>query len=681
MAELLAPVGSKDKLKAAVYSGVDAVYLGLKKFNARNNAENFDIDDICKTIEFCHSFGVKVYITLNTLVTDIELKEIEKLLKTLSNMCVDAVIVQDLGVLDLIRQTQSDLSIHASTQMNVHSVQGANLLKSLGVSRVVLSREMTLDEIGKVCKTGIEVEVFVHGALCYCVSGQCLLSSVLGARSANRGVCAQPCRLPFSFSKPPKPDLSLKDLCAIDMIDKLKNVGVHSFKIEGRMKRPEYVAAATAAYRNVLDGKKPDINSLLGVFSRSGFTNGYIKDDRGRHMFGIRTKDDMAPEGLYAKIRENYRRPLNRFKVNAHITIKRGQRVKLKFKDCKNESVVFGEIPQKAKGLGIDKQTIKNKIAKLGTTPYYLNEFEITADDGLHVPLSSLNELRRMAISKLMMMRMESWKTTSPSKLNDNLTFGIQVKNGDSKTYGGKIKLRIECEKFDQIVFSENLQLISLDIDEIIKYESKLQPIIHKICVLMPQTMFNSEREIKSKLEKLTTMGVKHATVQNLGQLPLLNNFILHGGSSLNITNSKSANLLKRLGFMDFIVSVECLLKTIKRIRSNIPIGMLAAGRVPLMVSRNCPIDRDCIECSNKSALYDRKGKKFPVRCKDGIFKIFNANMLWMGDKQEELENLDFATIKFTIESTIEAKSLVEKFKQQVKFDGNYTRGLYYRGI
>ncbi|MDE5852456.1 MAG: U32 family peptidase, partial [Oscillospiraceae bacterium] len=460
MAELLAPVGSKDKLKAAVYSGADAVYLGLKKFNARNNAENFGIDDIYNAIEFCHSFGVKVYVTLNTLVTDIELKEIEKLLKILSNLAADAVIVQDLGVLDLIRQTQSDLLIHASTQMNIHSVQGANLLKSLGVSRVVLSREMTLDEIEEVCKTGIEVEVFVHGALCYCVSGQCLLSSMLGARSANRGVCAQPCRLPFSFSKPPKPDLSLKDLCAIDMIDKLKNVGVHSFKIEGRMKRPEYVAAATAAYRNVLDGKKPDINSLFSVFSRSGFTNGYIKNHRGRHMFGIRTKDDMAPEGLYAKIREKYRRPFHRFKVNAHITIKRGQRVKLKFKDGENESVVFGEIPQQAKGLGIDKQTIKNKIAKLGATPYYLNEFEIIADDGLYIPLSSLNELRRKAISKLTMIRMESWKKISPAKFNDSLTFGMQVKNKNSKACDGKIKLRIECEKFEQIVFSDNLQLI-----------------------------------------------------------------------------------------------------------------------------------------------------------------------------------------------------------------------------
>ena len=329
MTELLAPAGSFEKLKAAIYCGADAVYFGLKKFNARKNAQNFELDEVEKVVQFCHSFGAKAYLTLNTILNDKELEKLENLIPILQKVGVDAVIVQDLGVLNLIKRVAPSFRIHASTQMGINSLSGVRFLKKLGVSRAILSRELTLCEISEVCKEGIEIEVFVHGALCFCFSGQCFMSAMLGGRSANRGNCAQPCRLPFSVSKPPRPDLSLKDLCCIDLIQKLKEVGVCSFKIEGRMKRPEYVAAATMEYRKALDEKPYDKDILLKVFSREGFTNGYIENDMGRKMFGVRSRKDAPKEGIYSKIRQLYRIPLQKFYVDVSLTVKKNQPVVL----------------------------------------------------------------------------------------------------------------------------------------------------------------------------------------------------------------------------------------------------------------------------------------------------------------------------------------------------------------
>lgn len=680
MAELLAPVGSFEKLKAAVYSGADAVYFGFKKFSARRNAKNFDLSEIVEVVKFCHDFGVKAYVTLNTIVNDVELEEIKDIVRDLNKIGVDALIVQDLGVLNVAKQVAPGLRIHASTQMSVHSVSGVRLLRDMGVSRVVVAREMTLSEIADVCREQIEIEVFVHGALCYCVSGQCLMSAMLGGRSANRGECAQPCRLPFSVSNPPNPDLSLKDLCAIDSLNKLKEVGVCSFKIEGRMKRPEYVSAATMAYRKMIDGYDVDKNDLLKVFSRSGFTNGYINDQRSRDMFGVRCKEDGATKELYSKIKESYRRPLQRFYVDFKVVIKKEQPVCLMVADGVRTIKIFGDIPEKAKTVDLNEDRLKECFSKLGGTIYKLGQIKVDVDCGLYVSNSHLNELKRSALLKLSRQRAKN--SFNLNSCNDNkLQNSFKRENIKDNVECGQNRLRAECDKFDQIVCCDEFELISVDIDELFDHANKMGSLVEKIGILMPQTMFGRESDLVYKLDFLKKLGVKHATVQNLGQIPLLNNFVIHGGFSLNIANSESVDFLESVGFNDFIVSTECRLETISKIHRNIPLGIIAVGRLPLMVSRNCPVNSSCDVCKNSSNLLDRKGKLFPVRCGKDCHKIFNSNIWWMGDRQNELTNVDFKVLKFTIENKIEVENIVENFIHKVKLSGRYTRGLYYKGI
>lgn len=680
MSELLAPVGSFEKLKAAVYSGADAVYFGFKKFSARKNAQNFDLSEILEVVRFCHDFGVKAYVTLNTIVNDVEIEEVKSIICQLKEMGVDALIIQDLGILNVVKQVAPDFRIHASTQMSVHSLSGVRFLRELGFSRVVVAREMTLSEIAEVCKENIEIEVFVHGALCYCVSGQCLMSSMLGGRSANRGECAQPCRLPFSVSNPPTPDLSLKDLCAIDVLDSLKEIGVHSFKIEGRMKRPEYVAAATIAYRKKIDGFSVDTNDLLNVFSRSGFTNGYINNQRGRDMFGVRRKEDMATKDLYSKIKENYRRPLQRFNINVEIFVKKEKPICLRVSDQFGMVEVLGNVPEEAKTISLNEDRLRECFGKLGGTIYKLRQIRVDVDCGLYVSNSHLNELKKSAVLKL-----------SRNHLNNNSGIIIKhdyeirnrfKKDNINKRYeSGKIGLRAECEKFEQVVCVDEFELISVNIDELFDNYEKIGCLVDKIGILMPQTMFGRESDLILKIDFLKKLGVRHATVQNLGHIPLLNDFVLHGGFSLNIANSESVEFLDSVGFNDFIVSTECSLETISTIRKKMSLGIIAAGRLPLMVSRNCPVNVSCDVCRHSSNLLDRKGKLFPVRCYKDCYKIFNSDVLWMADRQRELKNVDFEVLKFTIEDKSEAEMTIKNFIQKVKLINNYTRGLYYRGI
>lgn len=678
MTELLAPAGSFEKLKAAIYCGADAVYFGLKKFNARQNAQNFELDEVEKVVQFCHSFGAKAYLTLNTILNDKELEKLENLIPILQKFGVDAVIVQDLGVLNLVKRVAPNFRIHASTQMGINSLSGVRFLKKLGVSRAILSREMTLCEISEVCKEGVEIEVFVHGALCFCFSGQCFMSAMIGGRSANRGNCAQPCRLPFSVSKPPRPDLSLKDLCCIDSIKKLKEIGVCSFKIEGRMKRPEYVAAATMEYRKALDEKPYDKDILLKVFSREGFTNGYIENDMGRKMFGVRSRKDAPKEGIYSKIRQLYRIPLQKFYVDVCLDVKKNQPVVLKLRDSSFEVKISGDLPEKAKTRALNENEVRKCFEKLGQTIYRLKKFELLGDCDLYVSNSQINKLKKRAVSALAQKRA---KFCAPKTSCQGFNFDFCFRQKSPQTPKNGRRLRAECEKIQQVVCKDCFELISLNMDEILDNEREILPIINKIGILMPQVSFENESNIIHKINKIKKMGVLHATIQNLGQIPLLEGFSIHAGLGLNIANSQSAQVLEKIGFCDFIVSAECCLKTISKIAKKIPLGAVAFGRLALMVSRNCPINKSCKKCGNNSCLKDRKGKLFPVRCQNKCHTIFNSDVLWMADRQRELENVDFEVLKFTVETKSQAKTITKNFIQNAKPDNNYTRGLYYRGF
>lgn len=423
--EILAPVGGSEQLLAAVRCGADAVYFGLRNFNARRNADNFGGDDVADTIAYCHERGVRVHITVNTLVKDSELAEAQKTVDAAAMAGADALIIQDLAVASYAKERWPEIEMHASTQMAVHNALGVKLLKKYGFDRFVLARELSIDEVKSIIdETGEDVEVFVHGAHCMSLSGNCYLSSMIGGRSGNRGLCAQPCRLECSacesgaFSgtaekraesllrEPNDHALSLKDLSYIEHINDLALAGVRSLKIEGRMKRAEYVAAAVTACRDALEGRTPDMETLRSVFSRSGFTDGYYTGLRNRDMFGYRTKDDVvAAESVLKDLAKLYEKEPRIIPVDMELSVFSGIPCSLTVSDGIHTVSVPGDVPQAARTLPISEEYVRRSLSKTGGTPYYLDKLQLKAGDGLMVPASALNDLRRRALEELGALR------------------------------------------------------------------------------------------------------------------------------------------------------------------------------------------------------------------------------------------------------------------------------------
>lgn len=398
MLEILAPCGSPEALEAALNSGADAVYLGLSSFSARRNAANFTFDEFADSVRTAHRQGTRVYVTLNTLVFDDELPELKKAILGIAEAKADGVIVQDFGVVRLIKDLAPSLRLHASTQMTVTSASGAEFALKQGFSRVVLPRELSLEEIKAITsRVDIETEVFVHGALCVCLSGQCLLSAVMGGRSGNRGLCAQPCRLNYRSGERDYA-LSLKDLSLIERLGDLDEAGVTAAKIEGRMKRPEYVAAAVQSCRKVLNGEKADMELLKTVFSRSGFTESYF-DGTMSNMQGIRQKEDS--EGLsqaLSSIRQLYREPYKRFVIDFEVNVKADRPISCTAFCGSLTETVTGDVPQKAINRSTTEEDIINRIGKLGGTVFKAGKISVNTDEGLSVSAAALNELRRRAV-------------------------------------------------------------------------------------------------------------------------------------------------------------------------------------------------------------------------------------------------------------------------------------------
>ena len=406
--EILAPVGNGESLKAAVLSGADAVYFGMGNFNARRNAQNFSTDEEIKNaIEYCHRRGVKVHITLNTLIKDAEIKDAIECVKKICTLGADAIIVQDLGLAKVIKTVCPDIQMHASTQMSVGTLEGLYILKEMGFDRAVLPRELSFDEIKHLCEhSPIDLEIFIHGALCMCVSGQCLMSAVLGSRSGNRGLCAQPCRLPFKVQKGTGHDLSLKDLSLIEHIPELAKMGICSFKIEGRMKRPEYVSAVVTACKESAQGNYDSLlkKDLSDLFSRSGFTDGYYQNLLGRDMFGYREKENVqsATKELLSKYASVYEKEQSRFNVEFTFEGKIGEKAKLTAEcngNCvSTESEILCEAPINRP---ISEERIKDSLSKCGGTQFNAESVEIIGDIDYSLPISALNLMRITVLQML----------------------------------------------------------------------------------------------------------------------------------------------------------------------------------------------------------------------------------------------------------------------------------------
>lgn len=678
--EILAPAGSFESVAAAVRCGADAVYFGGKAFNARRNAANFGGEEITKAIEYCHARGVKVYITLNTLAADRELEAVCDEIREMCEAGADAFIIQDLGIASLVREICPDVPIHASTQMTVNSPDGVEIIKNMGFKRTVVPREFTEGEIKNLAeKTDIELECFVHGALCMCLSGQCLMSSVIGGRSGNRGLCAQPCRLEFGVNSKGGNNLSLKDLSLIDRIPALAEDGICALKIEGRMKRPEYVAAAVTACRNSREGKEDkEINDALGaVFSRSGFTSGYFDDKRGRDMFGIRTKDDVVSAGeVLGALSHLYDNENPLIPVEMHFRLKSGMPAELVIKSGTHcVSTESETVPDKAVNKEITADEAAARLSKCGGTQFFADKIECDIEPGLNMPASALNSLRREGLALLEKQIAEKEKYM----LNE-----ADLRFVTHKTDNGR-KLFIRFGEYDSI--PDNIEADRIIIP-LFTPDEKVKGLVAsgvEIAAETPVCVFSDAEKFKTRLLELKDLGVSLAVAGNLDGIGLAKSADMPfaAGFGMNIYNTKSIEFLEKLGAADCLVSSELPVPAISQLGGKLPRGALVYGRLPLMVTRNCPVKNklSCGQCGRNSELVDRLGVRFPVRCRDGFSFIYNSVPVCMTDRLDEIKNTDYDLLYFTTESKDEVIGISGDYRLQAKPDYEFTRGLYYRNV
>lgn len=672
--EILAPAGSIETLHAALRSGADAVYIGGKKFSARSSAANFSEAELTEAAKLCHIYGAKIYLAVNTIICDDEADEFCKYIKFAAAVGIDAFIVQDWGCAEIIRKCVPDAVLHASTQMSVHTVSGARMLGRLGFTRVVPARELDKITLRKICALDIETEVFVHGALCMSVSGQCYMSAMIGSRSANRGCCGQACRLPFSANgKETFAALSLKDLSLLPKSRELTEIGVNSFKIEGRMKRPEYVASVVNELKKSLGGSSPDMQLLKGIFSRSGFTDGYFTGVR-QNMFGIREKEDVtAAHSLIPKIHELYRTERAVHELDFHVEIRENSPVTVTAV-CGDISVtVQGNPPEKAMNRPTDKEMLEKQLSRLGGTVFTMKCLTADIDCGLIVPAGRLNELRRELTDKLSELIICQ---NTPSLCVTDFTPVLPMAN--PRKCPETLPLRTYCRTIAQVKSALELsEYVIVPIELIDKLQ--LSNVNIEKLIISPPRFISDEEQLISRLSRLKELGLSRLFCHTPDCIEIGKQlgFRLHGSFSLNVFNSYSAEYLKNLGLEDCIVSFEAKLEQISAIKSELPLGAVTYGRLPLMLTRNCPVKNElgCAKCTGH--LIDRTGRTLPVTCSADYVEILNSDCLFMADRLNEFNCTDFGVIMLSDENEEQTRFALRGIKPQ----GNLTRGLYYRGI
>ena len=683
--EILAPVGSEEMLRAAVFSGADAVYLGFSGFNARTGAGNFDADSLQEAVRFCHARGVAVHVALNTTVYGTELPALEQAIRAVAASGADAVICQDLAVATLIGKIAPQLPRHGSTQMSVHTLQGALELKELGFTRVVLARELSLPEVEHITKhCGIETECFIHGALCMSVSGQCYMSAFLGGRSGNRGSCAGPCRLPFEANALPegKPGrlhhLSLKDNSAIDKLDKLQALGVASAKIEGRLRTPEYVAAAVSACLAGREGRAYDRDLLKNAFSRSGFTSGYLDGKIDGTMFGVRSEADAElTKKTLPMLRELYRRERSRVPVQMKLEIEEGGE-KLTVTDADgNKAFAYGDAePQPART--DPTESLNRSLAKTGGTPFTAEKITVEMDGGpWFIPGSAVNELRREALDALLKKRevLRPWPTTEE-----------HVAALPQRTLPPRRTLRARFERWEQVPERalDGVEYLILPIAQADRVPREWRA---KTLLELPRVMFGAlEQDTARRIAATQDAGFAGYEVSNIAHLRLCRGLPMTGGFGLNITNNVAAQFYAEQGLSSLLILPEVKDSEIASIAPTrngkpVPTGVMIYGHMPLMLTRACPLQNihDCAHCDKTGVLTDRKAKKFPVRCGLGVRTIYNPVPIYMGDKPGAL-TVDYGVAYFTLESRDEAAKILGMIRAHAPFEEDFTRGLYFKG-
>ena len=664
--EILAPVGGPEQLTAAVRSGADAVYLGTKGFNARRRADNFGEQGLRDAVAYCHGRGVRVHVTVNTLVTDAELPALGDTVAEVAESGADAVILQDLAAAALFRDMVPDLPRHASTQMTVHNAEGALRMKEMGFSRIVLARELTADEVKRIHDSAdIELECFVHGALCMSTSGQCLLSAFLGDRSGNRGMCAQPCRLDFRAGERAYA-LSLKDVCLIPRIREMQAAGVCALKIEGRLRRPEYVAAATDACRKAEDGGIPDIKRLERVFSRGGFTDGYWTGRRGLDMFGVRSEaDKQESEAVTGEIAGLYRRENSRVPVDMSLTVRRGEKTRLTVTDGVYSVTAEGEIPEAVRNKPPDW---RESLAKTGGTPFILRKLQTDCEEGL---TARLNPVRREALESLLKER----ETVRPRKTGRMLPLPA----GEERNTRPKVRLRFETRS--QMFDCPEAERIYLPLEE--ARPEDVQRLGERLIIEMPRLLYpGAEPAAARRLTELREAGAAYACAGNPGTARMAERlgFKVSGGHDLNVLNSLALREYKALGVCETLLSPEINIRDAARLEAVMPVGIIAYGYLPLMLFRCCPAQgrNGCGGCRGQSKLHDRQGRVFSILCHRREYSsLLNAVPLYIGD--QDIRGVDWITAYFTVEDRETCRTAAARLLKGEPPAGERTRGPYYR--
>lgn len=694
MLELLSPAGSPEAVVAAVQNGADAVYMGFGGFNARRGAKNFTDDEFDTAVRYCRARGCKVYVTLNTLVSDREIDEAVKLACRASEIGADAILVQDLGLARILKCVVPDIPLHASTQMSIHNVAGVEAAAEMGITRAVLARELNIAQIAYIAqKSPIEVEVFAHGALCFCHSGQCYMSALIGRRSGNRGACAQPCRLQYSLGgRMDDYPLSLKDNCLVNRLEELDKAGVACVKIEGRMKRPEYSAIVTGIYSRAIKEKKQpteqEMQQLEAVFSRQGFTEGYYTGKRGSEMFGIRGEPDKEANKLYTAARREYANAeLRRVPIKFYSIIKAGQEARFAVEDEDGHKVLKnGPVPQIAQTQALTEGTVRDQLYKTGGTPYVCSEVSTILDGGLFLPAAAINEIRRSLLELL----------TEERKKPPVRRVGKLPPTPNNINVLGEPKRIFQITNAEQLTpkladFSPDYIYVPLEI--LVNNPAAVVPFAENGAVpvaVLPRVITDDQRtEVRRMLQRARTMGIEQVLVGNMGHIKFakLMGFDVRGDFGLNVYNSDTLQVLNAAGFISATASFEQRLSQIRDMQKPINTELIVYGRLPVMISDQCIIKNSAghCNCENSSVLYDRTGQAFPVIKEFGCRNvIYNAHKLFLADKREDVDQTGVwgHRLLFTNESAEECVRVAERFAEQSDYTPNgITRGLYYRGV
>ena len=696
MLEILSPAGSPEGIIAAVQNGADAVYVGLGDFNARRNAKNFTMEDFKKSAEYCRVRGVKIYVTFNTLCTDRELPEVAEQAKLACRMGADAFIVQDLGVMKAVRQTAPEVDVHASTQMSINNLEGVRLAAAMGLKRVVLARELPGEDIAYICKHApIETEVFVHGALCMSYSGQCYMSSVIGRRSGNRGLCAQPCRLNLQHRRargriPSEPQGQLPArLCrpaGENRRDKHQDRRPHA-AAGVRGDRHGHLFAGRQGQKNAPTAE--DIRALSNAFSRQGFTDGYYTGKKGPEMLGVHEDEPAGEKVIFSTARKNYLNgEYQRVPVRFAGIVRRGEAAKLAAADDQgNSAATEGLTPEPAFHREMTATTFQTQLHKTGGTPFYCVGVKSVIEPGLSLPTAALNEMRRDVLAELM----EKRKALEPRREGEYAA-GFRLLNREDKPLLTVSVLR--AAQLSKDLAALKPRVLYVPADELEKGAEALEPFLEDpditVAVRLPRVIFDSEKQaVTSLLETAGRLGIRDALIGNLGHLQYVKGlgFAPRGDFGLNVFNSQSFRALKDLGFVSATLSFEMRLEQVRDLSKPIDTELITYGRLPLMLTENCIVkcSMGVCACDNFTGLKDRQGASFPVVPEYGHRNVvLNSKKLFMADKRKLTSKMGLwaERLMFTTENAVECVTVMKRYLGLSDYEpGGYTRGLYFRGV